>query len=82
MVADVENGNRLETYVLEAPAGSGMMQMNGAAAHLVNVGDRIIVFAYALVQLPLTEPWTPKVALLDERNAFAGWLGSDAVEVS
>lgn len=73
-VLDVENGNRLETYVIQGDPGSGVIQLNGAAAHLVNVGDRIIILAYAFVPLPLDRPWCPKVALLDEHNRIAGWI--------
>jgi len=73
-VVDVENGNRLETYVIRGEPGSGVIQLNGAAAHLVNVGDRIIILAYAFVPLPLDRPWCPKVALLDANNRIAGWI--------
>src|SRR6266496_4122620 len=46
-VVDVTNGARLETYVMAGPAGSGMVQLNGAAAHLVHAGDTVIVLGYA-----------------------------------
>ncbi|PJF44802.1 MAG: aspartate 1-decarboxylase [Phototrophicales bacterium] len=68
LVVDIENGNRLETYVLEGERGSGIMQLNGAAAHLVNVGDRIIVMAFAHVEAPPPSEWEPKVLILDEHN--------------
>ncbi len=44
---DITNGARLTTYAIEAPAGSGTIGINGAAAHLVNPGDLVIVVAYA-----------------------------------
>ena len=45
-VVDIDNGQRFVTYVIEGKAGSGVMCVNGAAARLVSVGDRIIVIAY------------------------------------
>lgn len=45
-IADVDNGARLDTYVIEAPRQSGTVMVNGAAARLVRKGDRIIIFAY------------------------------------
>lgn len=68
LVVDVENGNRLETYIIEGEAGSGIIQLNGAAAHLVNVGDRVIVMAFAQVDAPPPSDWTPTVLILDENN--------------
>ncbi len=43
LVVDLENGNRLETYLIPEPAGSQTVQLNGAAARLVSVGDRVIM---------------------------------------
>ena len=68
LVVDVENGNRLETYTIVGERGSGVMQLNGAAAHLVNVGDRIIVMAFADVEAPPPADWEPKVLVLGEQN--------------
>ena len=46
-VANIANGARFTTYVIEQPAGSGAIVINGAAAHLVNVGDLVIIMGYA-----------------------------------
>lgn len=46
-IADVESGNRFETYVIAGEAGSGMICLNGAAARQVQVGDHVIIMAYA-----------------------------------
>ena len=73
-IADIENGNRLETYVLAGEKGSGVIQLNGAAAHLVNIGDKVIIMAYAMVELPLKEAWVPKVAVLNEHNKIINWI--------
>lgn len=48
-VVDNTNGARLETYVIPGRRGSGCICMNGAAAHLINVGDTVIIMAYALM---------------------------------
>jgi aspartate 1-decarboxylase len=69
-VVDVNNGNRLETYASAGEAGRGVIQLNGAAAHLVNVGDLVIVMSYAQVEEPVPEGWQPTVVLVDERNAI------------
>lgn len=67
-VVDIDNGNRLETYVIEGPAGSGAIELNGAAARLVDVGDKVIIMAYAQVEEPLPEVWEPTVLLMGENN--------------
>lgn len=67
-VVDVNNGNRLETYAIEGEPGSGTIQLNGAAAHLVNVGDLVIIMAYAQVEEPVPSEWQPRVVLVNEHN--------------
>lgn len=67
-VADVDNGARFDTYLMTGPAGSGVVQVNGAAARLVNVGDRVIIMAYALVPEPPPADWSPNIVLVDEKN--------------
>ena len=66
LVSNITTGSRFETYVIEAPAESGTIGLNGAAARLGDVGDRLIVMAFALVAPG--ETVTPKVAILNERN--------------
>lgn len=70
-VVDVDNGQRLETYVIPGPPGSGAIELNGAAARLVHVGDKVIIMAYALLQEPLPKDWAPQVLLMDEHNRIA-----------
>jgi aspartate 1-decarboxylase len=67
-VVDIENGARLETYVITGEPGSGTIQLNGAAARLVNIGDHVIIMSYAQVPEPLPETWQPKIILVDENN--------------
>ena len=67
-VADVTNGNRLETYAIAGEAGSGTIQLNGAAAHLVSVGDLVIIMSYVQVEDPVPPDWQPRVVLVDAQN--------------
>lgn len=71
LVVDVENGARFETYIIPGEAGSGTIQVNGAAAHLVNLGDRLIVLAFALVDFPPPDGWQPQIVVLDAQNQVA-----------
>ncbi len=66
LVVDNTNGHRLETYVLAGERGSGTIQMNGAAAHLVRTGDEIIVMTFQTTDRP--EP--PRQILVDAKNRF------------
>lgn len=63
-IADVDNGARFETYVLEGERGSGIMAINGAAARLCSRGDLIIIMGYELTDTPISA----KVVLVDGRN--------------
>jgi aspartate 1-decarboxylase len=67
-IADVASGARLETYVMAGPAGSGVIRMNGAAARVVNVGDKIIIMAYGQAEEPLPQDWKPEIVVVDENN--------------
>jgi len=69
LVVDIENGARLETYIIAGPAGSGAIELNGAAARRVSVGDRLIIMAFSQVDLPPPQDWAPTVLVLDENNA-------------
>ncbi len=65
-VLDVDNGARLETYAI--PGQPGGVTMNGAAAHLVGVGDRVIVLTYAEVDDAELDTWVPVVVHVDDTN--------------
>lgn len=67
-VVDVENGARLETYLIAGPSGSGVIQPNGAAARLIQPGDHVIIMTYVQVPEPLPEEWKPVIVLVDEQN--------------
>jgi aspartate 1-decarboxylase len=68
-VVDIDNGERFVTYVIEGKPGTGTMCVNGAAARLVSVGDRIIVIAYGQVSREEARDHRPRVVLVDEKNA-------------
>jgi len=71
-VLNITNGNRLTTYVIEGERGSGVIGINGAAAHLVNTGDLVIICAYAQMDEAKAKSHTPTVLLLDENNQVKG----------
>ncbi|MDH5508165.1 MAG: aspartate 1-decarboxylase [Anaerolineae bacterium] len=70
MVVSNTSGARLETYVIVGPRGSGEICMNGAAAHLVNPGEEIIIMAFEISEQPVT----PTFILVDEDNKFVKYL--------
>ena len=74
LVVSNTSGARLETYVIVGERGSGVICMNGAAAHLVNEGDEIIIMGFGLTDKPLT----PQVILVDENNNFIEYLDGEA----
>jgi len=67
-VANISNGERLETYVIEAPAGSGTIALNGAAARKGNKGDLIIIIAYGQFHQDELDGYEPKIVHVDSNN--------------
>lgn len=67
-VVDVTNGARLETYAIAGKEGSGVVCINGAAAHLINKGDTIIVISYAHMDREATSGYHPIVVHVDKGN--------------
>jgi aspartate 1-decarboxylase len=70
-VVNVNNGARLETYVIEGERGSGTIQLNGAAARLGAAGDHVIVISYADYEESELEGFEPKLVFVDENNRIA-----------
>ena len=79
-IVDVTNGARLETYTIAGPRGSGVIGINGAAAHLVHPGDIVILIAYAQVDDAEARELQPSVVFVDADNRIVT-LGHDAAEV-
>ncbi|MEV6557403.1 aspartate 1-decarboxylase [Nocardia sp. NPDC051756] len=75
-IVDIDNGARLETYVIAGARGSGVIGINGAAAHLVHPGDLVILIAYGQLNEQEIAEYDPKVVFVDERNRPVE-LGSD-----
>src|SRR5579885_1940490 len=67
-IYDINNANRFVTYALEGEAGSGVICVNGAAARLVQPGDKVIIVAYAQMSLDEARGFKPRVILVDEKN--------------
>ena len=76
-IVDITNGARLETYVIEGERGSGVVGINGAAAHLVHPGDLVIIISYAQVTDAEARELKPRVVHVDAGNRIVA-LGSDA----
>ena len=71
LVANCETGARFETYVFEGEPGSGIIGINGAAAHLVNVGDKVIIMHWAQLHDDEYETHKPKILIMNEDNTIA-----------
>jgi aspartate 1-decarboxylase len=67
-IYNITTGARFATYVIVAPAGSGTIALNGAAARLVQTGDELIICAYALMSEDEARAHTPKVVLIQDNN--------------
>ncbi len=70
-VLNLSNAQRLITYVIEAPAGSGTMMLNGPAARLGAVGDKVVILAYGTVDEADARRFKPKIVHVDEKNRLA-----------
>jgi aspartate 1-decarboxylase len=71
-IVNVNNGNRFSTYVIPGPRGSGVMQLNGAAARLGLPGDLIIVISYGVFDEKEAVKHVPKVIFVDAQNRITG----------
>ncbi len=67
-VANINNGERLETYAIEGPAGSGVIQLNGAAARKGQKGDLVIILAYGIVDQAQAAGYKPMIVHVDSQN--------------
>ena len=67
-IVDVNNGARFETYAIAGERGSGMICLNGAAAHCVSLGDKVIIMCYAQMTPEEVKDNKPKVVFVDDDN--------------
>jgi aspartate 1-decarboxylase len=68
LVANMATGDRFETYVIAGEAGTGRIELNGATARLGQIGDRVIIFAFANVPESEAGAFSPRIVQLDEDN--------------
>jgi len=68
LVANIANGERLETYAIEAPRGSHTISLNGAAAHKGQIGDLLVIMSFAQFDEQEAKGWKPKVLVLADGN--------------
>jgi aspartate 1-decarboxylase len=78
-IVDIDNGVRLETYVIEGERGTGVIGVNGAAARLVQPGDLVIIISYAAMSDADARGFEPRVVHVDRANKMIR-LGSDPAE--
>ena len=69
LVANIANGERFETYAIEAPKGSHVISLNGAAAHKGEIGDLVVIMSFAQVDAKVAKNWKPKVLVLSQKNS-------------
>ena len=67
-IVNNNNGERLETYVIPGPRGSGELTLNGAAARKVNVGDVLIIISYAIMDIEEAKSFNPALVFPNEEN--------------
>jgi aspartate 1-decarboxylase len=79
-IVDVTNGARLETYTIAGERGSGVIGINGAAAHLVHPGDIVILIAYGQMETAEARSHEPHVVFVDAENKIVT-LGNDPADV-
>ena len=70
-IVSVNNGQRWETYAIEAEAGTGTIEVRGGGARLASVGDIIIIMTYVEIDEPLPEFWEPRLVIVDEKNRIS-----------
>jgi aspartate 1-decarboxylase len=78
-VVDIDNGARLETYVIQGERGSGSICLNGAAARLVAPGDRVIIISYAEYDAAELDGYAPTVVHVDRSNHAIDALTAELV---
>ena len=70
LCSNLANGRRFETYAIPAEHGSATIGLNGATAHLGEIGDRLTIMSYAMVDAKEAKNWRPRIIVLGERNAI------------
>ncbi|MCY9376387.1 MULTISPECIES: aspartate 1-decarboxylase [Bacillus] len=76
-IVNNNNGARLETYIIPGKRGSGVVCLNGAAARLVQEGDKVIIISYKMMSDQEAASHEPKVAVLNDQNKIEQMLGNE-----
>lgn len=76
-VVNNNNGARLETYIIPGTPGTGTICLNGAAARLVQPGDKVIIISYKMMKEEEARQHKPKVAILDDSNHIIEMMGTE-----
>ena len=67
-IFNITNGNRFSTYIIVGERGSGIISINGAAARLVQVGDKVIILNYGIIEEDKMEDYKPRIVVLNDEN--------------
>lgn len=81
-IVNNNNGARLETYVIPGPRGSRTICLNGAAARLVQPGDRVIIISYALMDEKEIKNHRPRIAIMGEGNEIVELIGEEVYKAT
>lgn len=76
LASNMANGERFETYVIPGDRGSGVIILNGAAAHLGKAGDMLTIMSFADVEPSAASAWKPRVIVLGEKNQIINERGT------
>lgn len=75
LCSNLANGERFETYVIKGERGSGAIELNGAAAHLGKIGDRLTIMSFTEVDSAKAKRWKPRVIVLGKKNRITNERG-------
>jgi aspartate 1-decarboxylase len=78
LVSNMNNGERFETYTIFGEAGRGIIELNGATAHLGKIGDRLTIMSFARYTLEETVLCSPRIAVLSEKNEVVRYDDGDS----
>jgi len=78
LVSNLANGERFETYVIFGKTKGGIIELNGATAHLGKIGDRLTIMCFARCTSEEAALHTPRIAVLNEKNEILRYEGNDA----
>jgi aspartate 1-decarboxylase len=79
LVSNLNNGQRFETYAIFGEARRGIIELNGATAHLGKIGNRLTIMSFARYTAQEAEVHSPRIAVLNEKNEVARYEGGDSV---